>query len=160
MYVYVASSWRNLLQPTLVQTIRAWGHRVYDFRQPRPDDDGFRWLEIDPEWRQWSVSQFQAALSHPLAEIGCAQDKLALQMADATVLVLPCGRSAHLELGYAIGLKQQTAVLMLEPDEPELMYKLADRVCGSMDELRSWCETVASRSPTDVTSLQSLYLRS
>ena len=73
-----------------------------------------------------------------MAQVGFAQDKLALQMADVTVLVLPCGRSAHLELGYAAGQGQHIAILMLEPNEPELMYLLCDRVCLSMDELLSW----------------------
>jgi hypothetical protein len=56
------------------------------------------------------------------------------------VLVLPCGRSAHLELGYAARLGQQTAVLMLEPCEAELMYLLCDRVCLTVDELLAWLQ--------------------
>jgi hypothetical protein len=56
------------------------------------------------------------------------------------VLVLPCGRSAHLELGYAAGLGQRTAVLMLEPCEAELMYLLVDRLCLSIDELFAWLQ--------------------
>jgi hypothetical protein len=138
MYIYVASSWRNPHQPAIVSMLRGAGHDVYDFRNPKLDDDGFRWSEIDPHWQHWSVDQYRQALGHPLAELGFAQDKLALQMADVTVLVLPCGRSAHLELGYAIGLKQRTAILMLEPSEPELMYKLADVICSSVDELLTW----------------------
>jgi hypothetical protein len=61
-------------------------------------------------------------------------------MADVTVLVLPCGRSSHLELGYAVGIKQRTDVLMLEPCEAELMYLLVDRICLSMDELLTWLQ--------------------
>jgi len=60
---------------------------------------------------------------------GFVHDRLALQMADVTVLVLPCERSAHLERGYAAGVGQRTAVLMLEPCEAELMYLLVDRLC-------------------------------
>ena len=138
MYIYVASSWRNLYQPEIVSRLRGVGHDVYDFRNPKPGDDGFHWREIDPHWQQWSVEQYRQALGHPLAELGFAQDKLALQMADVTVLVLPCGRSAHLELGYAMGLKQRTAILMLEPSEAELMYKFADAICSSVDELLAW----------------------
>ena len=138
MRIYVASSWRNCYQPEVVQVLRDLGHEVYDFRHPAPGDDGFAWAEIDPAWQSWTPEQYQAALQHPLAQVGFAQDKLALQMADVTVLVLPCGRSSHLELGYAKGLGQPTAVLMLEPCEAELMYLLCDRVCLSMDELVTW----------------------
>ena len=55
--------------------------------------------------------------------------------ADATILVLPCGRSAHLELGYAAGLGQITGVLMNGPDEPELMYKARSFIADSIDEV-------------------------
>jgi hypothetical protein len=140
MRIYVASSWRNRDQPTVVQALRDVGHHVYDFRHPAPGDDGFRWAEIDPAWETWTPAQYRAALTHPLAQVGFAQDRLALQMADATVLVLPCGRSAHLELGYAAGLGQRTAVLMLEPSEAELMYLLCDRVCLNLDELLVWLQ--------------------
>ena len=140
MRIYIASSWRNLYQPTIVTTLRQEGYEVYDFRHPAPGDDGFQWSEIDPCWQDWTPAQYREALQHPLAQVGFVQDKLALQMADATVLVLPCGRSSPLELGYAKGVGQRTAVLMLEACEAELMYLLCDCVCLSMDELLVWLE--------------------
>jgi len=136
MRIYVASSWRNTYQPAVVQVLRESGHEVYDFRHPAPGDDGFAWTEIDPAWLSWTPEQYRAALQHPRAQVGFTHDQLALQRADVTVLVLPCGRSAHLELGYAAGVGQRTAVLMLEPCEAELMYLLVDRVCLSIDELQ------------------------
>jgi nucleoside 2-deoxyribosyltransferase len=48
----------------------------------------------------------------------------ALEDCDACVLVMPCGRSAHLEAGFAIGAGKPTAILISE-GEPELMYKMA-----------------------------------
>jgi hypothetical protein len=149
MRIYVASSWRNTYQPEVVQALRDAGHDVYDFRRPAPGDDGFAWAEIDPAWQSWTPAQYHAALQHPLAQVGFAQDKLALQMADVTVLVLPCGRSAHLELGYAAGIGQPTAVLMLEPGEPELMYLLCDRVCLTMEELLEWLREQESTGGPD-----------
>jgi hypothetical protein len=140
MRIYLASSWRNPQQPAVVQALRDVGHHVYDFRHPAPGDEGFAWSKIDPAWQSWTPAQYQAALQHPLAQVGFAQDKLALQMADVTVLVLPCGRSSHLELGYAAGLGQRTAVLMLEPCEAELMYLLVDRLCLTLDELLAFLQ--------------------
>ena len=49
-----------------------------------------------------------------------------MEWADAFVLLMPCGRSAHLEAGWAIGAGKPTAIL-LSAGEPELMYKMADR---------------------------------
>ena len=58
--VYVASSWRNRYQPDVVQWLRGLDLEVYDFRNPRPGDDGFRWSEIDPDWQQWTPAQYRA----------------------------------------------------------------------------------------------------
>jgi len=138
MRIYVASSWRNRYQPEVVQSLREHQFEVYDFRHPAPGDDGFAWAEVDPAWQSWTPTQYREALQHPLAQVGFAQDKLALQMADVTVLVLPCGRSSHVELGYAKGLGQRTAVLMLERCEAELMYLLCDHISLSLDELVAW----------------------
>jgi hypothetical protein len=49
--------------------------------------------------------------------------------------VLPCGKSAHLELGGACGRGKRTIVLMAEPDTPELMYLESMWILGSVQEL-------------------------
>jgi hypothetical protein len=60
----------------------------------------------------------------------------ALEKADVTVLVLPCGRSAHLELGYAVGASRFTVVLLDDPmSEPELMYLMCSKICVSIEEV-------------------------
>lgn len=58
-----------------------------------------------------------------------------MKWADTFVLVLPCGRSAHLELGWACGQGKQTLIL-LDKMEPELMVKMVDHLCVSLSELR------------------------
>lgn len=133
--IYVASSWRNLLQQGVVHVLRAAGFDVYDFKNPRPGHHGFSWREIAPDWEHWSPQAFREALNHPVAERGFACDIDALKACSQCVLVLPCGRSAHLELGYAIGAGKETFVLMLEQQEPELMYKMATHLCLSIGEL-------------------------
>src|SRR6266851_4777728 len=97
MNLYVASSWRNTLQPSIVALLRQAGHDVYDFRHPAPGNEGFRWEEIDPAWQQWSPQQYREALKHPIARAGYALDMTALRACDACVLVLPSGRSASYE---------------------------------------------------------------
>ena len=46
-----------------------------------------------------------------------------------------CGRSAHTEAGWFAGRGLKTIVYMPGKQEPELMYKLFDRVVGNLDEL-------------------------
>lgn len=146
MRIYVASSWKNVIQPAVVAALRSLGHVVYDFRHPEPGDDGFSWREIDGGWESWSPTQFRDALKHPTAARGFGFDERALREAGATLLVLPCGKSAHLELGYAIGRGQRTAIFMPEQDTPELMYRWS-QLLTSWDELTRWGESLAC--PTD-----------
>ena len=123
--IYVASSWRNTLQPQAVQMLRDAGHEVYDFRNPEPGNSGFAWSDIDPDWLRWSPERFIEELNTPIARHGYSFDKKGLDWADTCILLLPCGKSAHLEAGYAIGRSKQTFVV-LHPErfEPELMYLL------------------------------------
>lgn len=137
MKVYVASSWRNNRQPAVVELLRQLGHDVYDFKNPRKGEHGFSWSEIDPQWQNWTPDEHREALKHPIAVHGYTRDMDALNDCDACVLVLPCGRSAHLELGWAVGAKRETYVLEIEPIEPDLMYAMCDGILTSMDELRA-----------------------
>ena len=118
MKVYVASSWRNRRQPSVVEYLQGCGHEVYDFRHPVAGNDGFNWAEIDPEWERWTPRQFLDALTSDIACSGFRLDAHALEKADAVVMVMPCGRSSHLELGWAVGAGKLTAILLDGPCEP------------------------------------------
>jgi hypothetical protein len=83
------------------------------------------------------MEQFIEALNDPLAVEGFFKDMNALRKAQVTILVMPCGRSAHLELGYAVGAGQKTAIL-LSDGEPELMYKMVSKIATSMGEIADW----------------------
>ena len=115
---------------------------MYDFRHPSPEDTGFRWDEIDPEWQKWDLEEYRTALVHPKAERGFRNDYHAMLQADAFVLLMPCGRSAHLEAGWAIGQGKPTCILLETQDEPELMYKLADRLALTLAEVLDWIDEV------------------
>ena len=135
MRIYVASSWRNPQQQAMVTALRSHGHEVYDFRNPAPGEYGFAWSEIDPSWASWSTAQFRDALDTPIARHGFSRDMAALRWCDACVLLLPCGRSAHLELGWACGAGKQTIVFADSPHEPELMYAMCDAIVADLPEL-------------------------
>lgn len=147
MKVYVASSWRNNQQPHIVSTLREHGHKVYDFKSPEPGNEGFHWHDVrvsgdfneatgeKTNWRDWSPLQFREALDSPLALKGFSLDMNALKWCDACVLVLPCGKSAHLELGYAVGAGKRAIVFIPLQSEAELMYSMCNHICISMGEV-------------------------
>ena len=130
----MASSWRNIVQPDVVRILIEAGHEVYDFRNPHQKDAGFHWSDIDPDWEEWSSDKLIDGLEHPLASKGFTTDMAGLDWADAVVMVMPCGRSSHLELGYAVGKKKRT-IILLSQSEPELMYKMADYLVTDIDQV-------------------------
>lgn len=145
-YVYVASSWRNPLQPVVVRILRAAGIDCYDFRNPE-GGTGFSWSEVKESARpgipgkgsDWeSAEDYLAMVNHPRAIEGFDSDFAAMDKADTFVMVLPCGKSAHLELGWAIGAGKRTAILLEDPVEPELMYRMADYLAPSVVDLLGW----------------------
>lgn len=147
--IYVASSWRNEeRQQAVVSMLREGGHTVYDFRNPEPGDHGFSWTQIvgDDRSRLTDPRKFREVLKDPIAQRGFGKDMRALRDCDICVLVMPCGRSAHLELGWAAGAGARTIVLLDDPvSEPELMYlacwnaRALPTICVSLDEVREAC---------------------
>lgn len=134
--VYVASSWRNEFQPAVVDALIKAGHAVYDFRNPHNGVPGFKWSEIDPEWQSWRASDYRELLTtHPIASRGFVSDLRGMQWADTCVLVLPCGRSAHLEAGWFTGQGKRCIILTQDGEEPELMALLANNICISLQEV-------------------------
>ena len=134
MRIYVASSWRNILQPYIVGLLRGLGHDVYDFKNPGPGKVGFSWAEIDGDWKYWTPAEYREALQHPIAAAGYKSDIDALRACDACVLLLPSGRSASWEFGYAMGQGKRGVVAQFCTVEPELMYREAE-IVANVDEL-------------------------
>lgn len=125
MRIYVASSWRNEYQPLVVSDLREAGHEVYDFRNPPSGSGGFGWSQIDPDWKDWTTEQYVQNLTHPIALEGYAEDYGGMMWADVCVLLLPSGRSAHIEAGWFAGRGKPLLILSPDRQEPELMYLLA-----------------------------------
>lgn len=148
MKLYLASSWRNPYQPNAVEVLREAGHEVYDFRHPPGGDHlGFSWSDTieDPNaipWTEWDVKRYLAAIEHPVAQAGFDSDFGAMHWAEGGVLLLPCGRSAHLEAGWMIGQGKPTWIVLDEAEfpspngsNPELMYKMATALVTDLGAL-------------------------
>lgn len=139
-YVYVASSWRCEAQADVVQALRAAEIECYDFKNPNDQNTGFHWSEVMPSFdskkQLCDQGDYLLALTEPRSIEGFGSDMDAMRKADTCVLVLPCGRSAHLELGWFVGKGKQTIVLLDGPVvTPELMYLMVDHIATSVEEV-------------------------
>lgn len=143
MKIYVASSWRNPFQPWVVEELRKAGNETYDFRNPKEGDSGFDWRDTGLKTidGQCLPEHLQRALKQPRAVEGFTSDFDAMKWADACVLVLPCGNSAHLEAGWMAGAGKKTFVFATNVlIVPELMYGLLGRMYLNLDELKAALE--------------------
>lgn len=141
-YIYVASSWRNERQHEVVVRLRAEGFGVYDFRKPN-GGKGFSWDDAGMPTGAYDLvfsKQFIEALDTDVAKQGFQRDFAAMEKASIFVMVLPCERDAHLELGWAAGAGKETIILLDDPCKPSLMYGMVDHLSPDLDDLVDWLE--------------------
>lgn len=132
--VYIVGSLRNPVIREVANALRVAGFNVFDdWHGCGPD--------ADDQWKTYEKDRgrgYAEALRGKLAKHAFEFDKSNLDEADAVVLVLPAGKSGHLELGYAAGKGKRTYIL-LEPDRDEdrwdLMYLFATAVVTDVTEL-------------------------
>lgn len=139
-YVYIASSWKNTFQPAVISVIENAGIDCYDFKHPEPLNDGFHWSNVLGKDYKPSIPYrtYITALGNSAAEEGFQRDFQAMQKASHFILVLPCGKSAHLELGWAVGAGKKTCILTEELVEPELMYNMVDVIFKDILDVLWW----------------------
>jgi hypothetical protein len=98
--------------------------------------------EADDHWKAYEKARgrdYAEALASYAAQHVFRFDKTHLDESDAVVLVLPAGRSGHLELGYAIG-KGLPGFILLDAntkaeDRWDVMYNFATGVHDSLEAL-------------------------
>jgi hypothetical protein len=139
MKLYLASSWSNERYAAAVVMLRQNGHEVHDFRE---EAAGFNWTQIDTRWTSWNAKQFRTALDHPIVREAFEQDHKAMRRAEACVLLLPCGRSAHIEAGWFAGAAKPVIAWLDGYDRPEVMYSLCNAICINGCEVLRVLETL------------------
>lgn len=104
MKLYMASSWKNEEAAiSLARVLRGHGHEVDCFCEPGRGRFVFHWSKIvnDPDELQQLDSK--SFLADARTQRAFLEDKKWLDWCGGVVLLLPAGRSAHLEAGYAVG---------------------------------------------------------
>lgn len=132
MRVYLISSLRNAGVIDHAEALRVHGHEVFD-----------SWYAAGPEaddyWQKYVTARglsYEEALREFAAQHVFNFDKTHLDRADAVVLLMPAGKSGHLELGYAIGKGKRGFILLDKvPDRFDVMYAFCERVCETFEEL-------------------------
>lgn len=130
--IYLIGSLRNPHIPKIGQELRQEGFEVFD--------DWFAGGPIaDDSWQEYEKSKgtpYDLALKGYAAKHVYEFDKYHLDRSDIAILVLPAGKSGHLELGYMAGKGKKTYVLFdKEPERWDVMYQFANGVFFSTEDL-------------------------
>jgi len=116
----------------IAKKLRTEGFEVFDsWISPGPEADEFlrkyskkRGLTHKEIMNDWSVEH--------IFEF----DKHHLNRADIVVMVMPCGKSGHLEFGYSIGQGKKGYILFdKEPKRYDIMHRFANKIFYDLDEL-------------------------
>jgi len=140
--IYLVGSLRNPEVPRIAAKLRAAGHEVFD--------DWFAaGPEADDKWRDYEKGRgrsYLEALGGKAAKHVFLFDHAHLLESDVVVLVLPAGKSGHLELGWALGAGKAGYILLDNPERWDVMYKFATGVFTSVDDLLEELERWKSTS--------------
>lgn len=130
--VYLIGSLRNSYVPELGAALREHDIEVFD-------DWYAAGPEADDKWQQYETYRgrtYGEALEGKAVRNVFQFDRRNLDACTDAVLVMPGGKSAHLELGYCIGRGKKGYVLFdKEPERWDAMYRFAHQVFFKEEDL-------------------------
>ncbi len=137
MKIYIASSWKNEIElKQIAQILRNKGHMVDLFCETTNSRTAFHWscfVEKEEDLIKYDATSF---IKEEKVQKAFIQDKAWLDWAECCILVLPSGRSAHLEAGYAKGQGKKLYILGgFEKGEFDVMYGFADILTDNINDI-------------------------
>lgn len=134
--IYVIGSLKNHHPCNVANELREHGYEVFDdWHATSPDTDKYL-----TAYERGRGRNMRDALRGKAAQNQFKFDKAHLNLCRAVVLVMPAGKSGHMELGFVCGLGKPAFVLLeRDPDEFDLMYAFCfdtgGDICYSVEEL-------------------------
>jgi len=146
--IYLASSWKQARTVSLMaRLLRFAGHEIYAFTEPDLGHYVFDARHTFGSWVEGATARQMMQTKE--ARRAFAADRDGLNWADTCILILPAGRSSHLEAGYAVGQGKDLFILDVPvPGEWDVMYGFARAICEDIGDL---CALLADEKPCEAT---------
>ena len=133
--IYIIGALKNDNIPKIAEKLSLKSkYDIFDqWITPGPDADQF--LFQYAKQRGWN---YKEALTCYAARNNFEFDKRHIDSSDIVIMVMPAGKSAHLELGYSIGQGKEAHILFdAEPERFDLMYNFVpvENIHFSIDTL-------------------------
>jgi hypothetical protein len=130
--IYLIGSLASQRVLEVAKILRSKNFDVFDDWMAASPDGDTQWQAYGRQ-RGWTYKQ---ALESSFVTTAFNFDFDHLQKADTGVLIMPAGRSGHLELGWLLGQGKKGYIMFDgEPERYDLMTKLATNVVFSVEEL-------------------------
>lgn len=150
MRIYIATSWKmENIAKGLTASLRERGHEVDCFCDQSSGRSVFHWsvfVDKEEDLKKYDALSF---INEPQVRQAFREDRNWLDWAEAVVLIVPSGRSAHLEAGYAKGRGKRLFIWGDFPKgEFDVMYGFADglyrieqaaELFKALQEAKTWC---------------------
>ena len=148
--IYLIGSLRNPEIPHIGNKLREIGFDVFcDWHSAGP--------EADDSWQRYETIRgrsYVKALRGYAAQHVFQFDLTHLNRSDVGILMLPAGKSGHLELGYLAGQGKKTYILLdKEPERWDVMYNFMTGVFFNIEDLIK--ELVNGRDSPDRSRVES-----
>ena len=139
--LYLIGSLRNPEVPSVAQQLRKQGWDVFD-----------DWYAAGPEaddyWKAYEESRghtYEQALEGYAANNVFQFDRFHLDRCGHVVLLLPAGRSGHLEFGFAMGRGKHGVICREAGTERwDVMYRFASKVVDGVPALLDYMSTITT----------------
>ncbi len=144
MKIYMASSWKMIDKVReLAQLLRDNGHEVDDFT----DSSRGRYVFFFKDLPGYEDLNAITLLDHEPAVKAFVEDKKYIDWSEVVFLLLPSGKSAHLEAGYAVGSGKK--LIIFQESYPfgefDVMYGFADLITSDMKEALKFLSAIDER---------------
>jgi nucleoside 2-deoxyribosyltransferase len=143
--LYLIGSLRNAQIPLLAETLRMRlpGWEVFEDWYAAGERADDHWMEYEKGRGHSFIEALEGHAANHVFEF----DKHHLDTSDAVCLVLPAGKSGHMELGYAVGRGIPGFILLdKEPERFDVMYRFATEVVNNVEDL---VEAVKDHQPDE-----------
>ena len=147
MKIYIASSWKNVhLVRVLADFLRNKGFEVDDFT----DDSRGRYVFYFADICSPEDTTAIDLLKMESAQKAFKEDKKWIDWAEVILLLLPAGKSSHLEAGYAKGSGKKLIIFQEQypKGEFDVMYGFADLLTDDPSDVIEFLGTISEECAT------------
>lgn len=151
--IYIIGSLKNPEILSVHKELEALGLEPFsDWKCPGPDADDY----LRDYYRERGLSYSEILESYGVRHV-FEFDRHHLSRCDAALMVMPAGKSGHLELGYCVGLGKPAFILMDgEPERVDVMHAFATKVFMNREEMNEYFKPSMRPIPTESTGATGL----